>query len=80
MPVLREAGVRGFVRNLRLDQEAVPFARNGLDVKRLVRGVAQRLAELVDGGIDVGIVVDMRIGGPQARTQLFAGDDFARFF
>ena len=69
--------MRGLVGNLRLHEEAVTLARNGLNVKRLIGGIAQRLAELVDGGIDVGVVVDVSIGRSQPHAELFAGDNFA---
>ena len=69
--------MRGLVGNLRLHEEAVTLARNGLNVERLVGRIAQRLAELVDGGIDVGVVVDVSIGRSQPHAELFAGDNFA---
>src|SRR5260370_15807798 len=53
---------------------------NGCDRERFIRGIGQRVAQFVDGGIDVGVVVYMRIGGPEPGAQLFAGDDFTRFF
>src|SRR5213075_739760 len=68
------------VGNFRLHQEAVALAGNSLDVQRLIGGIAERLAEFVDGSIYVGVVVDMRIGGPEPHAQFFAGDDFTRFF
>src|SRR5260370_20663686 len=53
---------------------------NGCDRERFIRGIGRRLAQFVDGGIEVGVVVYMRIGGPEPEAQLFAGDDFTRFF
>src|SRR5260370_20379990 len=72
--------MRGLVGDFRLHQKAVALARNGLDVERLIGGIAKRLAQFVDGGIDVGVVVYVRIGGPEAHAQLFAGDDLTWFF
>ena len=77
---LGEERKRGLVGYFGPDQKAVAFARNGLDVERPTGGIAERLAELVDGGIYVGVVVYVRVGGPEAYAQLFAGNDFARFF
>src|SRR5438046_2103434 len=51
-----EVRMRGLVGNLRLNQEAVALPRDGLDVERLVGGIAQRLAKLVNGRIDVKYV------------------------
>src|SRR5439155_19305278 len=76
VPVRGEVRMRGLVGNLRLHQEAVTLARDGFNIERLVGGIAERLAELVNGGIDVGVVVDVRIGRPEAHAKLFAGDDF----
>ena len=70
----------GLVRDFRLHQEAVALPRNGLDVERLIGGIAKRLAEFVYGSVYIGVVVDMRISGPEPHAQLFAGDDFTRFF
>ena len=38
------------------------------------------MAEFIDGGIHVGVVVHVRIGRPEPPAQLFAGDNFPRFF
>ncbi len=70
----------GLVGNLRLQQKAVAFPGNGLDIERLIGGIAKRLAEFVDGGVYVGVVVHVRISGPEPHAQLFAGDDITRFF
>src|SRR5438552_18150887 len=70
----------GLVGNFRWHDEAVALAWDGLDVERLMGGIAESMAEFVDGGIYVGVVVDMRIGGPEPHAQFFAGDDFTRFF
>src|SRR2546422_11772117 len=70
----------GLVGDFGLHQEAVALPRNSLDVERLIGGIAKRLAEFVDSGIYIGVVVHMRIGGPEADSQPFAGDDFPRVF
>src|SRR4029077_12290008 len=54
-------------------QKTIPFARNGLDIERLVCGIAENLAKLVHRCVDVGVVVDMRVGGPEALPQFLAG-------
>src|SRR5260370_5815996 len=77
---LGEERKRGLVGYFGPYQKAVAFARNGLDVERPTRGIAERLAEFVDGGIYVGVVVYVRIGGPEAHGRLFASDDLARGF
>jgi hypothetical protein len=63
-----------------LNQEGVSLSRDGLHVERLVRGIAQGNAKLVNGGIYVGVVVDVRVRGPQAYAQLFPRHDFTRLF
>src|SRR5260370_38085573 len=77
---LGEERKRGLVGYFGPYQKAVAFARNGLDVERPTRGIAERLAEFVDGGIYVGGVVYVRIGGPQALWQVLAGDGCAMVF
>src|SRR5260370_18723832 len=77
---LGEERKRGLVGYFGPYQKAVAFARNGLDVERPTGGIAERLAEFVDGGIYVGVVVYVRIGGPETDCPLFAGDHFARVF
>jgi len=64
-------------RKFRLDDEAVTFARNRFDVDRLVARIAARLAKLVHRGVDVGVVIDVRLIGPEAQPQLFAREDIA---
>src|SRR5271163_151713 len=55
--------------------ETVPFTRNRLDVKRLVRAITQDLSKLVHRRVDVGVVIHVRVGGPEALAQFFAGYD-----
>src|SRR5258708_36717565 len=70
----------GLVGNLRLQQKAVAFPGNGLDIERLIGGIAKRLAEIVDGGVYVDVGVLVRISGPKPHAQVFAGDDITRVF
>ena len=63
---------------LRSGDEGITPARNGLDKRWLIRGIAERLAQFVDGGVDVCVVVDLRIRRPQARPQRFACNHVAR--
>src|SRR5208282_4056077 len=59
--------------------QTVSLAWNRLDVEGLVRGITEDLAELVYCSVDVGVVVDVGIGGPEALAQFFASDDFTWF-
>src|SRR5712692_5106342 len=59
--------------------EAIAFARDRFDVKWLVGRVPEGLAKLVDRGIDVRVVVDLRVRGPQALPQFFARNYLTRF-
>src|ERR1700682_6715333 len=68
------------VGDFRLDQQAISFARNGLDIEGLIGGVAESLAQFIDSGVDVGVVVDVRVCGPQAYAQFLARDDFTGLF
>jgi hypothetical protein len=61
------------------NHETIPFPRDRLDIERFVRGVSQRLAKLVYSGIDVGVVVDVSVGGPEALAQLLSSNDLTRF-
>src|SRR5277367_3424563 len=70
----RNIHIGGFVRNYK----TISFAGNRLDVERLVRGIAEDLAKFVYGCVDVGVVVDVRVRGPEALAQFFARDDLAR--
>jgi len=63
-----------------LNNEAVAPARHSFDVQRLIGRVAKGLAQLVYGGVDVGVVVDVGVRRPEAHAQLFACDNFALLF
>lgn len=56
--------------------EAVAEAREGFNEAWAGGGVAQQLAEFVDGGVEILIVVDVGIG-PEAFAKGFARDDAA---
>ena len=60
----REQGRTGLVGDFRLDEKAVTLARNGLDIERLIGRVAESLAQFIDGGVDVGVVIDVRVCRP----------------
>src|SRR5579864_1482350 len=68
------------VGHFRLHKEAVTLPWNGLDIKRFVGGIPQSDAKLVNRRIYVSVVIDVRIGGPEAHPQFFAGYDFSRLF
>jgi len=70
----------GHIGEFRLNNQAIALARDGLDIKRLVRGVAESLAQLVYGGVYVGVVIDMGIRGPQAEAQFIPGDHLTMLF
>lgn len=57
--------------------EGVALTRDGFDEGGLVGRIAQDLAELVNGGVDVGVKVDVDVGRPQTLTKSFTSDDFA---
>ena len=74
---------RGIVQRLRLDRRAVlhgrhqPIAasRDGLDVARSVGGIAEDVAKPLHGGIEPVLEIDEGVAGPQALSQLVAGDE-----
>src|SRR6267378_4322373 len=52
--------------------KAVSAAGESLDEARIGRGIAERLANLVYGGIQAVIEIDERIGGPDFLPQVVA--------
>jgi len=70
---------RGHIGEVNFGNEGVALAGNGFDEGRLVGRIAEDLAQLVNGGVDVGVKVDVDVGGPQAFAKRFAGDNFAGF-
>src|SRR5207302_9882102 len=78
--ILREVRIADAVRDFRLNEKGVSLARNGLDILRLAGRIAKRHAELINGGIYVGVVIDVSVRGPEANTQVVASHHFARLF
>jgi hypothetical protein len=68
------------IGDFRLHQKAVAFPGNSLDIERFVGRIAERLAELVYRGIYIGVVIDVRVGGPEANAQFLAGNHFSWLF
>src|SRR5437588_8841299 len=62
--ILREVRIPDAVRDFRLNEKGVSLARNGLDILRLVGRIAERHAELINGGVYVGVVIDVRVRRP----------------
>ena len=60
--------------------ETVAFPRNCFDVGGNVIGVAEDPAELVDGGIDVSLEVDVGVRRPQTDPQRVTQNHLARSF
>ncbi|MGB9105684.1 MAG: hypothetical protein WCC59_13065 [Terriglobales bacterium] len=60
--------------------EAVTAFWQGLDVARMLGGIAQRLAQAGDGGVQVVVEVDEDVVPPEPPVQFLAGDNFARVF
>ena len=69
-----------FVATLDAPQEAISLPRYGLHVHGLFRRISQRQPQFIYGGINVGVIIHKRAARPQARTQRFAGHNFARSF
>src|SRR5712671_1381447 len=67
----------GPVQEFHRANEAVAAARNRLHVNGLLVGVTKNLPQLIDGGIHIGVKIDVSIGTPKTRPQLFARNDFA---
>jgi len=64
-------------RKFRGSDEAVTLSRNRFNIKRLIGGFAKCLPQLVHRGVDVRIVMTLRVGRPQSLFQLIASDHFA---
>ena len=58
--------------------EPVSLARYGCDEARVIGGVAQRLPDLLDGGVESLIEFHKGIGGPELALQFLTGDQLAR--
>jgi hypothetical protein len=58
--------------------EAVALPRQGLDVSRRARRIAEGFAQLVDRGVQAVVEVDVGVRGPEPQAQVVAGDDVPR--
>jgi len=58
-------------------KEAVAAQGHGFDEARILWRIAQRLAQLVDGGVQAVIEVDEGVFGPQSLAEVIARDDAA---
>jgi hypothetical protein len=54
--------------------ETIAHARYGLDELRILRIVAEEMAELADGGVDAMFGIDEDFAGPEALRDFSAGD------
>src|SRR4030095_2845495 len=67
------------IRKLRRPDKTVASARNRFDKSWFFRGLAERLAKLIDGCVDVGVVVYVCVGRPEGLLELLARDYFPLF-
>ena len=67
-------------RRLHGADEAIAAARDGFDVTRSVGVVTQHATEFLDGGVEGVVEIDERVLGPDALAELFASDQYSRFF
>jgi hypothetical protein len=71
---------RGKLGKFWLYDQAIAFAGHGLDVDRLIAGISEGLAKLVHRGVDVGVVIDVRLVGPKPQTEFFPSKNVALLF
>jgi hypothetical protein len=62
-----------------LADESIPPARQSLHISRVLRRVAEDLADLVDGGVEVALDIHKGVR-PETLLQLFPADHIARAF
>jgi hypothetical protein len=72
-------GFRIFHSNDRT-QEPITFARNGLDVVRVVGVIAQGIAKLADGDSQTAVILDKGIVLPNAAVEILMGHRLSRIF
>ena len=60
--------------------KAVASPGDGLDVKGLLRGIAQGLTEFADGGVDAIVGLNESVGRPELQFQFVAGDNLSPSF
>ena len=70
-------GKRRGGRLLQNPDKAVAVAGNGLDVDRLLRLVAEGLAQTPHGNVQAGLEFHKSVLGPELRLQILAGDQLA---
>jgi hypothetical protein len=66
-------------RSRRTDKAVAPL-RMGLDESGLLGGIAQRIAQPLDGVVQTLFKIDKGIGGPDLALQLFASDQLSWMF
>jgi hypothetical protein len=59
-------------------EESIPAPGQRFDEAWVLRGIAQRVAKFLDGGIQPGVEIDERVVGPQTLTQRVARHRFSR--
>jgi hypothetical protein len=67
----------GCIDGFDFGEEAIAAAWDGFDEARAVGGIAEGIADLVDGFVEAVVEVDIGVGGPETFLQIFAGDDLA---
>jgi hypothetical protein len=67
----------GCIDDFDFGEEAVATARDGFDEARAFGGVAECVANFVDGLIEAVIEIDVGVGGPEIFLEVLAGDEFA---
>src|SRR5437588_348466 len=65
----------GCVIGFNCGNEAISPFGNGFNEERRGCGIAEYLANLVDGGVEAVVEVDEGVGRPETLMQLLAGDD-----
>src|SRR5690242_8405077 len=63
-PVLWNVRISDSVRDLRLNKERVSLSGDGLHIEGFVGGIPQGNPKLVNGGIYVSVIIDVRVCGP----------------
>jgi hypothetical protein len=59
--------------------ETIATASERFDETRIVGGIAERIAEALDGGIEAMLKIDEGVSGPELALQFFAGDELTGF-
>jgi hypothetical protein len=69
-------GFRGKFRALHGADPPIAAAPNGLNENWVVGGIAQRVAQALDGAADGAIKIHKYIARPKCLAEFFVGDDF----